>query len=102
MAAVLILGVKSDAFAGRIRRGEKLADGIEDDFELLVVVVFQNTDLAGQFLDGESEATQAKKGTDNGNAGQNGTGAVEDVGSHESPVFCKNERQVTASAPARV
>ena len=43
------LGVNPDAFTRRIRRGEKLADGIEDDFELIVTVIFQSADRGTVF-----------------------------------------------------
>lgn len=64
-ASSFIFGVKSDAFAWRIRRGKELADGVEDGIELSAVLFespFQGGDLAGKFVDGKGHLAQFDDG----------------------------------------
>jgi hypothetical protein len=93
----LCVVVKSYPLARRIRRGEQLPDGVENDLELVVVAALESANLAGEFIDGKGEAAQTQKGANNGNAGLHGAGAVENIGSHESAVFGERERCVTTT-----
>ena len=98
----LVFGVEADAFARRIRRGEKLADGIKDNFELLVVVVFENTDLACQFLDRESHLADANEGAHDADVDGHGTRTVENAGKHGDAFLSKRIGQIPAATAALV
>ena len=97
-----VLGVEPDAFARRIRRGEKLADGIKDNFELLVVVVFENTDLASQFLDRESHLADANEGAHDADVDGHGTRTVENAGKHGDAFLSERIGQIPAATPSFV
>ena len=88
-----LAGVKADPGLGLLGRVEQLAQGVEDDLELLAVLteaVFESIHFAGEFIDRESHRTQADEGVDKFDAHLDGAFAVEDVGSHERPVLGEN------------
>src|SRR6266446_4107721 len=53
--------MKTDFPPGRIGRKHQLADGVEDDFELGVIFVFQRRKLAGEFRVGQEHLAQTDK-----------------------------------------
>jgi len=94
--------VEPDAFTWRIGRGKELADGIEDDFELLIVAVFQGTDLADEFLGGKGHLAQADERPHDADIDGYVAGAVEDAEKHGNAFLGERVGQITAPAAAFV
>jgi len=82
-------GVEANFSARGIRRSHELADGVEDDAEMGVVVLFQGCDLAGEGFDRKRHPAQFYKGADHGDAHGFGLFAVEHVGGHDGAMFGK-------------
>ena len=80
-------GIETDFAARGIGRGHELADGIEDDAEMGVVVLLQGGDFAGEGLDRKRHPAQFHEGADHGDAHGFGLFAVEYIGGHDGPVL---------------
>ena len=91
-------GVEADFAARGIGRGHELADGVEHDAEMGVVVLLQGGDFAGKGLDRKGHPAQFHEGANHGDAHGFRLFAVEYVGGHDGAVLGEGVGQFAASA----
>src|SRR2546425_10511054 len=86
-ARCLFANMKPDLSLWWSWRKHQLADGVEDDFELGVVFVFQRRKLAGQFCVGEEHLAQTDKCAHDRDVNLHGAFAIEHARQHRHALF---------------
>jgi len=87
---------------GNLRRGHELADGVEHDLELPVVLVLQFDQLAREVRMSGEELAQAHEGADDQHTDLNGPRAVQDISRHDHAMFGEYKGAVPSSAASNV
>ena len=98
----LVFSVKPDFAFGFIGWGKELANGIEDNFELIVVVTFECADFTGEFFDRESHLAESDEGPHDANVHCDGTRAIENTGEHGHAFLSKGVGEISTTAPSCV
>ena len=86
-AFFLVCRMKSDTSAFHGWRLHELTDGVEDDLELRLILLFQRSQFPREFNVRSQHLAEPDKGTDDCNTGLHCHGAVQHIGNYEGSMF---------------
>lgn len=78
--------------------GDELFDGVEDDLEVLVVLLFHLFDFFGEQVVGLHEGAELDEGAHDGDVDFDGAGGAEDGGEHGDALFGERVGEGAATA----